>query len=68
MGANGNMGNGKSICIYLDREVLDTAKRVGLNISRVSENALVEAIGRLEGPERETGLRRPLQFCARGKA
>jgi post-segregation antitoxin (ccd killing protein) len=55
-------------CIYLDRKVLETAKQMGLNVSRVSENALVEAVGRLEGPERETGLRRPLQFCARGKA
>ena len=55
-------------CIYLDRKVLETAKQMGLNVSSVSENALVEAVGRLEGPERETGLRRPLQFCARGKA
>lgn len=55
-------------CLYIDREVLETAKRMGLNISRASENALVEAVGRLEGSEHETGLRRPLQFCARGKA
>jgi len=55
-------------CIYLDRKVLETAKQMGLNVSSVSENALVEAVGRLEGPERETDLRRPLQFCARGKA
>jgi hypothetical protein len=31
--------------------VLETAKRLGLNVSRVSENALVEAIRKLDGPE-----------------
>jgi post-segregation antitoxin (ccd killing protein) len=36
-----------SACLYIGREVLETAKRLGLNVSRVSENALVEAIGRL---------------------
>ena len=62
------MGSKASTCLYLDRKIVETARQLGLNVSRVSENALVEAVGRLEGPERETGLRRPLQFCARGKA
>ncbi len=39
----------KSTCLYLDGEVVETAKGMGLNISKVSENALVEAIGRLKG-------------------
>jgi hypothetical protein len=45
-----------STCLYIDSGVLETARRVGLNVSRVSENALVEAIGRLTGPKPETGL------------
>jgi post-segregation antitoxin (ccd killing protein) len=51
------MGNKVSTCLYIDKGVLETAKRVGLNVSRVSENALKEAIGRLTEPKRETGLR-----------
>ena len=31
-------------------------RQVGLNVSRVSENALIEAIGRLSEPKREAGL------------
>ena len=46
------MDSGKvSTCLYIGRDVLETAKRLGLNVSRVSENALVEAIGRLQNPE-----------------
>jgi len=67
MGARGNMGNKVSTCLYIDRKILETAKRVGLNVSRVSENALIEAVGRLEGPEPETGLRSQPQFCFEGR-
>ena len=50
------MDGGKvSACLYIGREVLETAKRMGLNLSRVSENALAEAIGRLQGPETRNG-------------
>jgi hypothetical protein len=46
------MNGGKvSAYLYIGREVLETAKRLGLNVSRVSENALVEAIRKLDGPE-----------------
>ena len=51
------MGNRISACLYIDREILETAKKVGLNVSRVSENALAEAIGRLSGAEPETVLK-----------
>jgi post-segregation antitoxin (ccd killing protein) len=44
-----------SACLYIGRDVLETAKRLGLNVSRVSENALIEAIGRLQGPEAGSG-------------
>ncbi len=40
-----------SACLYIGREVLETAKKMGLNLSRVSENALVEAIRKMDGPE-----------------
>jgi hypothetical protein len=44
-----------STCLYISREVLETAKKSGLNLSRVSENALIEAVGRLRGPKCEDG-------------
>ena len=53
------MGNKASTCLYIDKGVLETAKQVGLNISKIAENALIEAIGRLTGPKRETGLSSP---------
>jgi post-segregation antitoxin (ccd killing protein) len=62
------MGNKVSTCLYIDRKILETAKRVGLNVSRVSENALVEAIGRLEGPKQETGHRSPSPSSVEGRA
>ena len=34
--------------IYIDREVLEKAKDLGLNISRICERALRDAIRRLE--------------------
>ena len=40
------MGNKRSTCLYIDEEILETAKKIGLNVSKVSENALVEAIRR----------------------
>ena len=48
------MGSKVSACLYIDKGVLETARHVGLNISRVSENALIEAIGRLRGLKPET--------------
>ena len=61
------MGSRKSTCLYIDKEVLETAKRIGLNVSRVSENALIEAIGRLGRPERETTLGNEIEFEGRGR-
>jgi hypothetical protein len=46
------MDGGKvSACLYIGKDVLKTAKDLGLNVSRVSENALVEAIRKLDVPE-----------------
>ena len=47
-----------STCLYIGREVLETAKESGLNLSRVSENALIEAVRRLHCPEPETARNR----------
>ena len=56
MGASEIMKTKVNTCIYVDRGVLETAKRIGLNVSVVSENALEEAINLLNGPRRGTGL------------
>jgi hypothetical protein len=50
------MSNKISTYLYIDKGVLETARQVGLNVSRVSENALVEAINRLTGTEPKTSL------------
>ncbi len=67
MGTRGEMGSKVSTCLYIDKEVLENAKRIGLNVSRVSENALKEAINRLEGPKQETGLNSPPRAEGRGR-
>jgi len=53
------MGKKRSTCLYLDTRVVETARKVGLNVSRVSENALKEAIRRLGEPKQETALGNP---------
>ena len=50
-------------CVYIEREILETARELGLNVSRVAENGLVEAIGRLTGAKPETGLNSPARYC-----
>jgi hypothetical protein len=45
---------------YLDKEVVETARTMGLNLSRVSENALVGAIERLIGPKPGTRFQNQL--------
>jgi post-segregation antitoxin (ccd killing protein) len=45
------MGDKGKITLYMDLEVVEKAKEIGLNISKVSENALIEAIKRLEGSD-----------------
>jgi post-segregation antitoxin (ccd killing protein) len=43
------MGKKISTCLYIDKGVLEAARRMGLNVSWVSENTLIEAMGRLSG-------------------
>ena len=40
----------KNVTIRIDSEVIEKAKKIGLNISKVSENALIEIIQRIERP------------------
>ena len=40
----------KNVMIRIDEEVVEKAKDLGLNISKISENALKEYISRLEAP------------------
>jgi len=42
--------------IYVDPEVIKKAKEMGLNISKTCENALKEAIRRLEGSNSQSSL------------
>jgi hypothetical protein len=59
MELSGKMTSKKSTCLYLDEEVVETAKKLGLNVSKVSENALKAAIERLGGIKQGTGLDSP---------
>jgi hypothetical protein len=52
----GVMRNKTSTCLYIDRKVLETARQAGLNVSKVAENGLIEAIGRLTGQKTATGF------------
>ena len=49
------MGNKKQILLYIDSETTKKAKELGLNLSKVSENALKEAVRRLEGMDSQIG-------------
>jgi len=61
------MGSKTSTCLYIDREILETAKRMGLNLSKVSENALKEAVCLLHGPKPATGLCSPPPKFSEGR-
>jgi hypothetical protein len=52
------MGDKASTCLYIDKAIL-AAHRVGLNVSKVAENSLVDAIARLQGSEQETRTKNP---------
>jgi post-segregation antitoxin (ccd killing protein) len=43
--------------IYVDKKAIRKAKELGLNISKTCENALKEAIIKLESPNNETNSR-----------
>ena len=43
------MNDKKKLTLYVDAEIIEEAKELGLNISKVCENSLKEAIRRLRG-------------------
>ena len=43
------MGKARVTSIRVDEDVLREAKELGLNVSKIAENALKEAIRRLKG-------------------
>ena len=61
------MGNKVSTCFYINKEILETAKQVGLNLSKISENALIKAIEKLEDRKPETGLQSQANTEGRGR-
>ena len=67
MKSSGSMGKKRSTCLYLDTRVVETAKEIGLNVSRVSENALIEAIEKLRGPKPEAGPKSPSPSSVEGR-
>ncbi len=67
MEASGIVGSKKSICLYLNKEMVDTARRMGLNVSKVSENALAEAIERLKEPKPQKEPQHPADSEGRGR-
>jgi len=42
----------KKVYINLPPEIVEKARKHGLNISKVSENALIDMIGRIEGSKK----------------
>ena len=48
------MGKQAKVNLTIDEEVVKTAKELGLNMSKIAENALKEYIRRLEGSKTQT--------------
>lgn len=42
------MGKKSKVTLYMDKKVVEKAKNIGLNLSKVCENALIRAIEALE--------------------
>ncbi len=61
------MSNKVATCLYMNKEVVETARKIGLNLSKVSENALIESISRLRSPKQETEPYRSSLLEGRGR-
>ena len=55
------MGKKVVTSIRLDRDVLRTAEEIGLNVARISENALKDAIKRLQTSVQDTETKEVLR-------
>ena len=51
------MGKQVRVNLTIDAKVVEKAKELGLNLSKVSENALKEMIRRLEGSNQQSELK-----------
>ena len=51
------MGKRKITTIRIDQEILAKAHDLGLNVSKIAENALKDAINRMEGSNSQEGLK-----------
>ena len=51
-----NKENGKNVVITLDPELVEKAHKLGLNISKVCENALIQAVKALEAAFNEKAV------------
>jgi hypothetical protein len=49
------MGTKVKTTLYIDKEVVQKGKDFGLNISKVAENAIKDAIVKLEAPSTQMG-------------
>ena len=58
------MGMKVKTTLNIDRDVIKRAKEVGINISQLCENALKEAIRRLEAPYLSPNPQQPLQTAS----
>jgi hypothetical protein len=61
------MSNKVATCLYMSKEVVEAARKVGLNLSKVSENALIESTSRLRSPKQETEPYRSSLLEGRGR-
>ena len=51
----------KNLMIYVEEEVVEKAKELGLNISKVCENCLKDMIKRIEGSNPSTGSKKQFE-------
>lgn len=56
-----DLGRKGKVTLYMDVETVETAKELGLNISKTCENALKDAIQRLETPIAHISVWREVQ-------
>ena len=54
------MGKQVRVNLTIDAKIVEKAKEFGLNLSKVSENALKEIIRRIETPDELNGSKKPL--------
>ena len=59
------MGKKVKVTLLMDDEVVKKGKNLGLNLSKVCENALIDMIKRIESPKGDTGTGNRTAKCER---